>query len=370
MAWIRVIAALAWVGSCGVASESASASARQVELSEEEQAVFVPYARMSQEVRALLGEEEVEEAHRRVEEELREIEADRGADPEGWVPAARLAFTLTSQMELALRTREAWDAAEICEAILARQRELVRAFPGDTLIASRLLTGHDIAIRSLLDSDPDRAERFFPSWRAAIDAMPTEGPGWGELVARHEGMYKSRQDGIARIRYHRSLIGGPAPLLPGVGDWANGDRLAGGDLEGKVVLLDFWAVYCVPCIDAFPELTRWQEEYGGRGLVVVGVTGCFGYRWDEELKQAIPTEGQSRGDDLRTLDRFAAHHGLNYRILAEPEGSPLHEAYKIGSIPSTVLIDREGKVRLIEVGSGPDELRAIGEMIGRLLGDS
>ncbi|QDV38705.1 TlpA family protein disulfide reductase [Tautonia plasticadhaerens] len=362
MTLIRIVAALALFVACGIAS------ARQIEVSEDEKTFLIPYARLSQDVRTLLEEGKVEEAHLRVEEELREIEAAREADPDDRLPAIRLAWTLPEQMELTLKTRGLQDASEACETILTRQQELVDAFPGELYVINRLLVGYDIAIRHHLEDDPDRAERFFPAYRAALDSTPTDDPEWKEMVEHSARSYESWRNKLARVRHHRSLIGQPAPALPLAGDWVNGNPLTEADLDGKVILLDFWAVYCVPCIEAFPKLTRWQEQYADRGLVVVGVTGCFDYKWDDAFEQAVQVEGLSREDDLRTLEQFASHHRLNYRILAEGEDYPLHQQYKIGSIPSTVLIDREGKIRLIEVGSGEDSLRTIEAKIIELIG--
>lgn len=44
------------------------------------------------------------------------------------------------------------------------------------------------------------------------------------------------------------------------------------DYRGKVVLINFWATWCVPCRAETPELVRWQKQYEGKGLQIIGVT--------------------------------------------------------------------------------------------------
>ena len=62
----------------------------------------------------------------------------------------------------------------------------------------------------------------------------------------------------------------PAPDV--VARTRSGEHFALSSLKGRVVLLDFWAPWCVPCRASFPFLDGLQEKYGARGLSVVGLT--------------------------------------------------------------------------------------------------
>ena len=72
--------------------------------------------------------------------------------------------------------------------------------------------------------------------------------------------------------------------------WVNGEPLKPEDLQGKVVLLDFWAVWCGPCVATFPHLREWHEKYAEKGLVMVGLTTYYGFRWDEAENKAVPSQ--------------------------------------------------------------------------------
>ena len=67
-------------------------------------------------------------------------------------------------------------------------------------------------------------------------------------------------------------VGRALPPLE-VGGWLNADRpLSTEDLRGKVVLVDFWATWCQPCVQHMPEVVEFHERFAGRGVTIVGLT--------------------------------------------------------------------------------------------------
>ena len=65
------------------------------------------------------------------------------------------------------------------------------------------------------------------------------------------------------------MIGKPAPEIEGKDIDGKAVRLA--DLKGKVVLVDFWATWCPPCVASFPTFRQLSREYKDRGFVILGV---------------------------------------------------------------------------------------------------
>jgi thiol-disulfide isomerase/thioredoxin len=94
------------------------------------------------------------------------------------------------------------------------------------------------------------------------------------------------------------------------------------DFRGKAVVLNFWATWCDPCKIEMPWLVDLQKQYGPQGLQVVGVA------MDDSGKDAIET--------------FAKQMGVNYVILQGKNA--VGDAYGATGYPTTVYIDRNGKV--------------------------
>lgn len=171
---------------------------------------------------------------------------------------------------------------------------------------------------------------------------------------------------------HAALIGKAAPDFKA--DFAlNGKVQNLADLKGKVVLLDFWAVWCGPCVATFPHLRDWTSSYKDQGLVIVGVTGYYErFGFDKEKgKLTKAADKLTKDQEQVMLKDFAAHHKLGHLLLSlgNEERKKLYEDYKVTGIPTAVLIDKKGTVRLVKVGSGEENAKAIEAEIKKLIAE-
>ena len=144
------------------------------------------------------------------------------------------------------------------------------------------------------------------------------------------------------------------------------------ELQGKVVLLDFWAVWCGPCIATFPHLIEWHEKFADKGLVILGSTNFYNYKWDEEAGKAVRAEEGTTvapEDELAMLEKFRESYKLHHGFFVNPKESTYASAFAVSGIPQAVLLDKQGKIQLIRVGSGEANAKAIEAKIEELLAE-
>ncbi|HKG48276.1 MAG TPA: TlpA disulfide reductase family protein [Pyrinomonadaceae bacterium] len=129
------------------------------------------------------------------------------------------------------------------------------------------------------------------------------------------------------------------------------------DFRGQVVLLDFWAPWCGPCRYTLPKLSRWQNEFKSKGLVILGLTKYYGNGGGKQLAPA---------EELVYLRDFRTRNKLPYGFLVSDSDTNEFD-YGVSSIPTSFLIDRKGVVRYISLGASEDEIALLGELIKKLI---
>lgn len=113
------------------------------------------------------------------------------------------------------------------------------------------------------------------------------------------------------------------PTLPAADDPLDLTRL-----QGKVVIVDFWASWCAPCRQSFPWLNEMQAKYRDRGLVVIGVNV------DRERAEA---------------DHFLAQTPADFQIVYDPGGT-LAARYQVPGMPTSYVIGRDGLQAGVHIG--------------------
>jgi len=106
-------------------------------------------------------------------------------------------------------------------------------------------------------------------------------------------------------------------------------------MRGSIVVLDFWATWCGPCVTVMPEIQSLFESYPHDQVHVYGVN-----IWES-------------GDPASFMDES----GFTYGLLLE--GDEVADEYKVTGIPTMYIIDQEGRIAFVEVGANPE----IGEML-------
>ena len=109
---------------------------------------------------------------------------------------------------------------------------------------------------------------------------------------------------------------------------ADGRNLRLGEQRGQVVLVNFWASWCGPCKQEMPQLNRLYDKYRSAGFVMLGV---------------------NIDDDARVGASTATRWGVKFPVLLDAEKT-VSRLYDLGSMPATVLIDRDGRVRYLHRG--------------------
>lgn len=184
-----------------------------------------------------------------------------------------------------------------------------------------------------------------------------------EIDAEFNRLRQMSDIALARTR----LIGKPAPLTLDAVTWVNSSSMDAKDLEGNVVLLDFWAVFCAPCVAGFSDLRAWHNRYATRGLIIIGVSERYGYCWDDDSKSVTRREGDvSLQEEAEGLLQFGKEHRLPFSLVLQNE-TGLTSAFHVQSLPQLVLIDRNGTIRLVQVGHDKNGIRQMEDLIVKLI---
>ena len=115
--------------------------------------------------------------------------------------------------------------------------------------------------------------------------------------------------------------------------------------HGKVRYIDFWASWCPPCRVSVPEIVALQRDLGGSRFEVIAINV------DERIDDAL---------------RFLEHYPMNYDVLSDPRGATA-AAWALPGMPTSFVVDPDGRVTLVHVGFRPGDMEDIRAHIVELL---
>lgn len=170
-----------------------------------------------------------------------------------------------------------------------------------------------------------------PVFEKRLERNPNDGAALGALTSIHEKLGNLELAREYRVRADPALAfeGEVLPDFLSAVD-LEGKPISLADYRGKIVLLDFWATWCVPCVAAIPDLEAIYEQYHNKGFEIIGIS--------HDLDEAA-------------LRRFIAENPLPWRQIFDGKrlAGPLAQRYSIRSLPRMFLLDREGKVISVKV---------------------
>ncbi len=176
--------------------------------------------------------------------------------------------------------------------------------------------------------------------KALLAQLKTEFPG--SPSATEADRFLAALEHSAKAKETQSaLIGKAAPELHF--KWSSRDGLKTlSALKGKVVVLDFWATWCGPCVGSFPQVRELVEHYKGTAVEVVGVTSIQG-RISNLQAEPIDTTGDP-AKELALLKDFKKAKDMTWTV-ALSEEDVFNPDYGIDGIPYVAIIAPDGTVR-------------------------
>lgn len=248
-----------------------------------------------------------------------------GLDPEGTAELPKCAVEVWINADTGLVSRMQEDSTALMQA-LVEQWQMQGMMPTYQAVQTTW-TFEPVST----EAPGDDAFAFDPEGMELVDSLA---PDFSDMM----GDFDFGGGGVEGADF----VHQPAPDFAGT--TVKDEPFALSELRGKVVLLDFWATWCGPCVAAIPEIQKISQEFADQGVVVVGVNQD-GEGMEEKVAEFLADKEITFTQVMDLTDEIGG-------------------MYEVAAIPTTVLIDREGVVQAYHVGFGGgdvyrDEIRRV-----------
>lgn len=146
--------------------------------------------------------------------------------------------------------------------------------------------------------------------------------------------YKSLEDyfeSIAGVKNDHPLLATKVPAF--VGETIDGKPFNSSILKNRVVVLDFWATWCAPCLSAMPVIEQVVDKFSDQKVLLIAI---------------------NTGESREKVAEFLNQHDLDLNVLLDPDGK-LADAFVVDAIPQTILIGKDGTIEAVHVGFDSDD---------------
>ena len=162
-----------------------------------------------------------------------------------------------------------------------------------------------------------------------------------EVAREAAGSIAGLEKAAAAQRAKTGVVGKPAPALNFA--WSTREGLKTlADLKGKVVVIDFWATWCGPCLTSFPQVRELTSHYEGLDVVVLGVTSVQGFVANLGSGR-IDTKGDPKRE-MELMHEFIKAKNITWPVVFSEE-PVFNEAYGVSGIPHMAIVAPDGTVR-------------------------
>jgi len=275
-----------------------------------------------------------------------------------WAPAAEAYKALLAHPGLdsllKSETRESYAVFASLEGFKAPMAKRFGLYPAlISPLSKKMAPGPTLAARKAFDVANDPKDGADPLVRESIRALVSIRSQEALDFLRRRGV--SSQAGfeaMGTLQGTRELLEGawakgrlmnqPAPPLHFL--WcSDGQSKDLSAFKGKVVVLDFWATWCGPCIRSMPNLKRLRERYKDFPVVILGITSPQGMHFDRKANQKINTQ-DNPSKEIGLMPGFMKDMGVTWTVAFSKE-EVFNKDFGITGIPHLAILDAQGRVR-------------------------